>query len=41
MAALRAGQGVRIEYDGEKGKITNNSAANDYLRREPRKGFVI
>ena len=41
VAALRTGQGVRINYDGENGKITNNSGANQYLHREPRKGWVI
>ena len=41
VAALRAGQGVRINYDGENGKITNISDANQYLHREPRKGWVI
>jgi predicted dehydrogenase len=41
VVALRAGQGVRIEYDGESGKISNNSTANQYLRREPRKGWNI
>ena len=37
----RSGQGRRIDYDGEAGKITNVSQANQYLRREPRKGWVI
>jgi hypothetical protein len=41
MVALRTGQGVRIDYDGEQGRITNNSQANQYLQREPRKGWVI
>jgi predicted dehydrogenase len=41
VAALRTGQGARIEYDGENGKITNIPAANQYLHREPRKGWLI
>ena len=41
VVALRTGQGRRIDYDGEAGKITNVSEANQYLRREPRKGWVI
>jgi hypothetical protein len=41
VVALRTGQGRRIEYDGESGKITNVSGANQYLQREPRKGWVI
>ena len=41
VVALRTGQGVRIEYDGENGKVTNNPGANQYLRREPRKGWLI
>ena len=39
--SLRTGQGKRIDYDGESGKITNVSAANQYLQREPRKRWVI
>ena len=41
VVALRTGQGKRIDYDGEAGKITNVSEANRYLRREPRKGWVL
>lgn len=41
VVALRTGQGKRIDYDGESGRITNVTHANDYLRREPRKGWVI
>ena len=41
VVALRTGQGVRIEYDGENGKITNVPGANQYLKREPRKGWLI
>ena len=41
LRALRTGQGKRIDYDGEAGKITNVSDANQYLLREPRKGWVF
>jgi hypothetical protein len=41
VVALRTGQGERIDYDGEAGKITNISRANEYLRREPRLGWII
>jgi predicted dehydrogenase len=41
VVALRTGQGERIDYDGEAGKITNISRANEYLHREPRKGWII
>jgi hypothetical protein len=41
VVALRTGQGRRINYDGEAGKITNVSQANQYLHREPRKGWLI
>jgi hypothetical protein len=41
LVALRTGQGKPIIYDGEAGKITNVSQANQYLHREPRKGWVI
>ncbi len=41
VVALRTGQGKRIEYDGEAGKITNVAEANQYLKREPRKGWEI
>ncbi len=41
VVALRTGQGRRIDYDGENGKITNVAQANQYLRREPRKGWEI
>ena len=41
LVALRTGQGKLIDYDGEAGKITNVSQANQYLHREPRKGWVI
>ena len=38
-AALRAGQGVQLDYDPKAGRFTNNDAANALLRREPRKGW--
>ncbi len=41
IVALRTGQGKRIDFDGKAGKITNVPEANQYLRREPRKGWVI
>jgi predicted dehydrogenase len=41
VVALRTGQGKRIDYDGETGKVTNVSQANQYLHREPRKGWII
>ncbi len=41
IVALRTGQGKRIDFDGEAGKITNVPEANQYLRREPRKGWII
>ena len=33
--------GKRIQYDGEKGKITNVAEANQYLHREYRKGWTL
>ncbi len=39
--AMRAGQGRRIQYDGEAGKITNIAEANQYLQREYRKGWSL
>jgi hypothetical protein len=41
VVARRTGQSKRIDYDGESGKITNVTAANQYLQREPCKGWVI
>ena len=41
LVALRAGQGTRILYDGERGAVTNVRAANDYLTREYRAGWQI
>jgi hypothetical protein len=41
IVALRAGQGKKILYDGERGQITNVSDANQYLTREYRAGWAI
>jgi len=41
IVALRAGQGVQIRYDGEKGEVTNVKEANQYLQREYRKGWTL
>jgi predicted dehydrogenase len=41
VVAMKTGQGKRIYYDGEKGQITNNSDANQYLHREYRKGWSL
>jgi predicted dehydrogenase len=41
LVALRAGQGKKIVYDGERGQITNFADANQYLTREYRAGWAI
>jgi predicted dehydrogenase len=41
LAALRAGQGKKILYDGERGRIINIADANQYLTREYRAGWAI
>jgi hypothetical protein len=41
LVALRAGQGKRILYDGERGQITNIADANQYLTRDYREGWAI
>ena len=41
VVAMRTGQGKRIYYDGEAGKITNVAEANQYLQREYRKGWSL
>jgi predicted dehydrogenase len=41
IAALRAGQGKKIVYDGESGRITNIADANRYLTRDYRAGWAI
>jgi Oxidoreductase family, C-terminal alpha/beta domain len=39
VVAMKTGQSKKIYYDGEKGQITNNADANQYLQREYRKGW--
>jgi predicted dehydrogenase len=41
VVALRTGQGKKILYDGERGRITNIADANQYLTREYRAGWAI
>ena len=41
IVALRAGQGVRIEYDAANMRVTNHEKANQYLVREYREGWSI
>jgi predicted dehydrogenase len=41
VVALRAGQGKKILYDGEKMQITNAPDANQFLTREYRAGWAI
>lgn len=41
IVALRAGQGKRIQYDGETGSVTNATDANQFLRREYRAGWSL
>jgi predicted dehydrogenase len=41
VAALRAGQGRKVLYDGEKMQFTNAPEANQYLTREYRTGWAI
>ncbi|MGE0442295.1 MAG: Gfo/Idh/MocA family protein [Gemmatimonadales bacterium] len=41
VVALRAGQGVKIKYDGAAMRITNNEKANRYLTREYRSGWSV
>ena len=41
IVALRAGQGKKILYDGERGQITNLPDANQYLTREYRAGWSV
>ncbi len=38
-AAYRSGQ--RLEWDGQAGRVTNTRAADQYLRREYRKGWTL
>jgi predicted dehydrogenase len=39
IVALRAG--TKIHYDGAKMRVTNNDAANEFLKRESRRGWSI
>jgi hypothetical protein len=39
IVSLRAGG--KIQYDGEAMRVTNNQAANDFLRREYREGWSL
>jgi hypothetical protein len=39
LVAHRAGS--ELEYDSSEGRVTNNAAANDYLRKEYREGWVL
>jgi predicted dehydrogenase len=41
VVAMRAGQGKRIFYDGETGRLTSPTDANQYLQREYRKGWSL
>ncbi len=41
VVAMKTGQGKRIYYDGNAGRITNNESANQHLQREYRKGWTL
>jgi hypothetical protein len=41
VVALRAGQGKKVLYDGEKMQITNVPEANQFLTRDFRAGWAI
>jgi predicted dehydrogenase len=41
VVAMRTGQSKKLYYDGDKGVITNNNDANQYLQREYRKGWTL
>ena len=41
LVALRTGQGKKIIYDGNAGRVTNLADANQYLTREYRTGWAI
>jgi len=41
LVALRAGQGVEIEYDAEAMRVVNSPEANAYLTREYRAGWTL
>jgi hypothetical protein len=39
IVALRAG--TKIHYDGANMRVTNSTAANDFLRRDYRQGWAL
>jgi len=41
LVALRTGQGRKIRWDGEAGRVTNVEEANQYLTREYRPGWEV
>jgi predicted dehydrogenase len=41
VVAMKTGQSKKLYYDGDKGIITNNNDANQYLQREYRKGWTL
>ncbi|MFN0087301.1 MAG: Gfo/Idh/MocA family protein [Blastocatellia bacterium] len=41
VVAMKVGQSKKIYYDGDKGVITKNSDAKQYLQREYRKGWSL
>lgn len=41
LVALRAGQGVKIEYDAAAMRVTNSEEANRFLTREYREGWSL
>ena len=41
LVALRAGQGVRLDYDAEAMRVTNSEEANRFLTREYREGWSL
>jgi len=41
IAALRAGQGKKVLYDGSNMKFTNAPEADQYLTREYRSGWTL
>ncbi len=41
VVAMKTGQSKKLYYDGEKGIVTNNNDANQYLQRDYRKGWTL
>ncbi len=41
IVALKAGQGVKIRWDAEKGEVTNHPEANAFLHRDYREGYTL